>query len=350
MKIIFLYAELMPNLIPVFNSLVKHHSSQIWVFHWDHKKKTPYLPDAREGVIFYRRSEYTLRRMKQTIEGIDPDLIYVAGWMDRAYLAISVRYRRKGVPIVVGFDDWWKGTARQRIGALLSPLLTKVLFSHAWVAGPRQYEFAKRLGFKDQFIVPNLLSCDTNLFAAACQTLAIKQVHYPNVFLYVGRFSPEKGIGVLSVAFEKYRTEFKGTWKLICVGNGPLLGMLSGKSGIEVKQFSSQTDLMEMMQKSGIFVLASLRDFSPLVVHEAASAGLPMILSSNVGNIPLFMIHNYNGMVFGSGSADALAETMHRMANLRPEELVLMGKRSYELSRRITPEISAASFVSSVTR
>jgi len=346
MNIVFLYAELMPNLISVIKTLITTYSAQVHIVYWDLKKRTPYVPDAIEGLTLYKRSQHGFREIKRVLADLNPDAIYVVGWMDYAYLAIVAMYRRRGVPVIVGFDDWWKGTLRQSIARVFSPILTKVLFSHAWVAGPRQYEYAKRLGFSDRNIIPNLLSCDTDLFNQAYQSLKTKRDDYPKVFLYIGRFSSEKGINLLAAGFEKYRTTLKGTWKLVCVGNGPLLNVLVGRPNIEVREFTSQSDLLKLMERSGIFVLTSLRDFSPLVVHEAACSGLPMILSSNVGNIPLFMIHNYNGVVFESGSVDDLAKAMHRISSKPSEELILMGKRSHELSRRINPEITSASFMS----
>lgn len=348
MNIVFLYSELMPNLIPVFKVLIYEYSADIHVVYWDYKKKTPYVPVGMRGLTLYPRSEYGCKEIQQLLRNVGPDLIYAAGWMDYAYLRIIPEYRRKGVPIIVGLDDWWQGTPKQRIASFCSPILTKVFYSHAWVSGPRQYEYAKRLGFIDSTILQNLLTADFELFAQGCDALRTKSKAYPNVFLYIGRFSPEKGTELLAAGFEKYRTAFGGTWNLICIGNGPLANVLSGRPNIQVLDFSSQSELVEAMKKSGVFVMPSLRDFSPLAVHEAACAGMPMILSSNVGNIPLFMIHDYNGFVFNSGSVEDLAKTMYRVSNTPPEKLVLMGERSHKLSYRVNPELSAASLVSCI--
>jgi len=348
MKIIFLYSELQPYLLPVFKILIEKHSVQIHIVYWDQniRKKTPYIPDDIKGLFLYPRSKYGFREIMNVCRDVNPDAIFVSGWMDYIYLGITSIYRRRGVPIIVGFDDIWLGTFRQSIAQVLSPLFTKILFSHAWVSGPRQYEYAKRLGFKDRFVFPNLYSCNFDLFNEAFKSISIKKNNYPKAFLFVGRFAPEKNIKLLVSAFEKYRETFKGTWKLICIGNGPLLDLLLNHPDIEVNQFSSQSEIIKSMARSGVFVLASLKDVSPLVVHEAACAGLPMILSSNIGNIPLFMIHNYNGVVFNSGSVDDLAKSMCLMANKSTEDLIFMGEKSHQLACRITPEITAASFVS----
>ena len=348
MKVVFLYSEPMPNVITVIKALIRIYSAEIHVVYWDRKKQTPFTVNGIDGVTFYERSKYGFDDIKKLINKVCPNAIYVVGWMDYTYLGITALYRSQGIPIFVGFDDIWEGTLRQVVASLFSPILTKIFFSHAWVSGPRQYEYAKRLGFSDKHIVSNLLTCDSNLFEVAFDDLHIKQKNYPNVFLFVGRFAPAKGINLLVDAFEKYRLEYNGDWKLICIGNGPLLSELTDHPNIEVYDFSSQSELVNRMRLSGVFVLASVRDVSPVVVHEAACAGLPMILSSSIGNIPLFMIHKYNGLVFDSGSSDSLALAMHHMATKSADDLVLMGKNSHDLSRRISPEISAASFVSCI--
>lgn len=349
MRIIFLYSELMPNAVRLFETLVEMYEADVHVVYWDNNKRTPYQADTNSGINYYRRSEFNYKTLRALLKTVAPDCVYVAGWMDALYLRVAMPERARGVPVVTGFDDWWQGTVRQNCGRLLSPILTRALFSHAWVAGPRQYEYAKRLGFRDSAILPNLLSCDTRLFGQAYHHLPEKIRNYPRTFLYAGRFSAEKGITLLAEAFRAYQTTFGGEWRLTCIGNGPLSGPLMSVPHVEVRDFVSQRHLMEAMRDAGVFVLASTLDFSPLVVHEAACAGLPLILSSNVGNMQTFMIDGYNGSVFESGSVDGLVESMNLMSHKSVTELALMGHRSRRLSKRMSPEFCAASLVSSLS-
>lgn len=338
----------MPNLITLLKAIVKISNAEIHVVYWDHKKKTPYRPPEIEKIFYYKRSEYNYKKIRQLLQLIEPKAIYIAGWMDYSYVASVIPFRRKGIPIIPGFDDWWKGTFRQHIASFFSFILTKLIFSHAWVSGPRQYEYAKRLGFKDTSIIMNLLSCDTETFSEAFKSIEKKKIYYPKLFLYVGRFSPEKGTQLLAPAYKIYKEKYKGTWKLVCIGNGPLLNTLTESSNIEVHPFSDQSKLSEFMSETGALILPSLRDFSPLVVHEAACAGLPMVLSSNTGNIPIFMIHNHNGLIFDSGSPESLAYAMNSISQKSTSQLINMGQKSHELSNRVTPEISAATFLSTI--
>ncbi len=349
MKIVFLYGAPMPNLMCVLTELVRSYNVEVHLVYRDQAKRTPYKPDAQNLIHLYPRSEYQYARLRDLLSRIRPDVIYVAGWTDLGYLRVVMAFKRSGIPVVVGFDGWWSGSLRERFITLVSPFVLRYLFSHAWIPGPRQYELAKRLGFPDDSILFNSLSCDTNLFSVTEADIERKAVNYPRSFLYVGRFSPEKGVRVLAEAFRMYRLSCPEGWGLTCIGHGTLEPVLH-VDGIEVRCFREQALLREAMMQSGAFIMPSLKDRSPLAVHEAACAGLPLLLTTNVGNIPNFMINGYNGLVVPHGSAEALSDGMVYLSTLSVRELVAMSLRSLQLSRRVTPQVAAASLLSCVMR
>ncbi len=346
MKILYLYAELSPYLRPVFETYVNTYGVELHVVHWDYLRLTPYQPPLMNGVSYYKRSECNLERLEKLAEDIVPDLIYVVGWMDMDYLRITRKWRARGVPVVVGFDDVWCGNVRQQVGSLVMRSIGRLFFSHAFVSFARQYEFAKRFGFKDGNIISNLLSCDTNLFHESYAKLPTKGRHYPHTFVYIGRFSQEKGIDLLAQAFKLYRHEFGGSWNLLCVGGGKLRHLLEDIEHLQVLDFVDQTAMLSIFDTSGAFIMPSYKDMCPLAVHEAASACLPLILSSGVGNKSTFLIDGFNGFSFDSSSVRSLAVAMHKLSSLADAALIEMSERSYVLSKRVSPEMSAASLMS----
>lgn len=346
MKILYLYAELSPYLRPVFETYVKTYGVELHVVHWDHLRLTPYQPALMDGVYYYKRTETNLAKLKKMTEEIAPDLIYVVGWMDMDYLRITRKWRARGVPIVVGFDDVWCGNFRQQLGSLIMKSIGRLFFSHAFVSFARQYEFAKRMGFKDENIISNLLSCDTSLFHGSHSKLPAKGINYPHTFVYIGRFSQEKGIDLLVEAFKLYRNEFAGSWSLLCVGGGNLRCLFEGVENLKVLDFVDQTEMLSILDTSGAFVMPSYKDMCPLAVHEAASACLPLILSSGVGNKSTFLIDGFNGFSFSSSSVRGLALAMHKISSLADSELIEMSEHSYVLSKRVSPEMTAASLMS----
>ncbi|MDG2252945.1 MAG: glycosyltransferase family 4 protein [Methylophilaceae bacterium] len=338
-KILFLYSHMVPSWMPVFQELVIN-GSVVDVIHWDKKSKTPYIPSNQDGVTFHPRSKFNQEMLNAHLYDFNPDLIFISGWMDKGYLLSAFRARKNDIPVIFGCDDWWTGSLRQRMASFIPQFLRQSVISHAWVSGPRQYEYCKRLGFCDDEIVFNFLTCDTNNFSSKNMN---NNHNNKNQFLYVGRFSQEKGIKTLVNGFNYYIKELEGTWGLTCIGNGPLKNVLTESNNIEVLEFMSPEGLSSHFSDSGAFVLPSDRDFSPLVVHEATSAGKPLILSSNVGNAATFAIHKFNSLIFTAMCEKSLGHAFKKMEDYSIKERSIMGSNSLKLSLRNTPEIAAAS-------
>ena len=164
MKILYLYSELMGYQIPIFKEYVNKHCASVDVVYWDKNKFTNYIPPKIEGVNFYKRSQFNYKNISDLTLNNNYSIIYISGWMDFDYLRIVFAERKKGIPVVTGFDDIWRRTIRQSFGAICFPFIKSFLFTHAWVAGPLQFEYAKKLGFKNSEIIFNCLSADINLF------------------------------------------------------------------------------------------------------------------------------------------------------------------------------------------
>lgn len=344
MNILFLYAQMVPSWKCVFEELVKK-GYHIHVVHWDHKKKTPYEPELINGVTYYKRSCLSKKELKTLAVNLNPRIIFVSGWMDWDYLFACFFLRRIGLPVVFGCDDWWRNTLKQKIGSLIPNFLRRKLISHGWVAGPRQYEYCKRLGFEDNEIIHNFLTCDTKFFNVSSLTPPPPK---NRTFIFVGRFSEEKGVRNLIKAYNYYKAALGGTWRLICVGNGPLKKKIADVDDIEIKDFSNMHQLRNFYARSSVFVLPSFRDFSPLVLHEAVSMGLPILISDKIGNAAHYSVKGYNSIEFSSDNWLELASCLHKFEKFDTSKLEMMGSNSLTLSVRNNPKIAAESFLSIV--
>lgn len=341
MRIVFLYAEMVPSWIPTLKTLVANYQAEVIFVHWNGQQaKTPFVPPAIHGVSFIPRSGLDSAEIQSLIYEKPTDIVVISGWMDKGYLSAVRKIKAQGVPIVACFDDWWIGSIRQKVGALVFPFHFRNFFSHAWVAGPRQYEFARRLGFDDGAIIHNLLTCDVDLFRAAANPNEPKQ----DFFLYVGRFAEEKGIRTLAAANAILRGATPSP-PLRCYGNGPLEDILR-ESGAEVHEFSDQPTLAKLMATARAVIVPSKRDFSPLVLHEATCAGAPVIVSDMVGNKDAYAINNWNSKVFKANRADSLADAIGHVSAWTADQCKLAGQRSLELSMNNSPSICAASLLS----
>jgi glycosyltransferase involved in cell wall biosynthesis len=346
MKILYLYSELMGYQIPIFKEYVIKYNAEVHVLHWDHKKLTPYKPPVYNNIYYYNRSSFTLKKLKEFVLNLNPDIVYISGWMDKGYLAAVRPLRKNGIPVITGMDDiWWK-TIRQRVASILFPPFRKVFFSHAWVAGPYQFEFAKRLGFKNTEIIHNCLSGDIEIFNKAyIQSIGKKKKIYPHRLLYAGRLETTKGINILIQAWDALKEKRKD-WELCIIGNGSLYDFIASHNDIVVFNFMQPEVLVKEIENSGCYILPSIFEPWALVLHEFSAAGLPIICSDVCGAAPVFVIPGYNGFTFKAGDVFDLEQKMLRIINSSDDELIHMAENSHNSGQKITPEIAAASFIS----
>lgn len=345
LKILYLYSELVGYQIPIFREYVSEYDAEVHVVHWDKNKLKPYEPQAIKGVTYYKRSEFNKDTILSLTLQISPDLIYISGWMDNGYLYVTKKLKKKGTPIVTAFDDIWKGSFRQRLGALVFPILYKKYFTHAWVAGAYQFEFAKKMGFKNIEIIFNMLTADTLIFGKdKCGEM--KKLNEQKSFIYVGNFREVKGTDILIEAFNLYTEKYKGNWGLICIGNGEFEENLRRDKKIRVYSFSTSSEIRELSKTANVFILPSRNDQWGVVVHEFACLGMPLLLSENVGARTEFFINKFNGFQFHEDSSTQLAKSMKKFEDLDYNKLIIMGENSKMLSEKINIKTSAANFIS----
>jgi glycosyltransferase involved in cell wall biosynthesis len=272
--------------------------------------------------------------------------------MDKGYLKAIRPLRKEGVLVVTAFDDIWFKTFRQTIASILFPFFKSFFYSHAWVAGPYQYEFAKRLGFKNNEIIFNCLSADTELFNTVySNSIVNKKANYPHKFLYAGRFEKVKGVDILVDAWNNIKArKASKDWELTLIGNGSLYESKSILSDIKIINFLQPEELAIEIEKYGCFVLPSRSEQWGLVLHEFAAAGFPIICSDKCGAAPVFVTTNYNGYTFKQNNIQDLERQMLKIINASDAELLYFADNSHSVGQKITPALSAASFMSIINK
>lgn len=335
-KIVYLYAEIMSYNVAIFKEYVQNHNSEVHVVCWDIQKKTPYKPPQIENVFYYGKSDFNSKTLVEFVKSLNPILIVTSGWMDKFYINACKKLRVLNIPILAVSDTQYYGTIRQRLGIYYFKFFYKRAFTHLWVAGPLQFEYAKRLGFKNNEIIFNFLSADLSIFNTYYNnTINLKKNNYPHQFLFVGRFAPEKGLNVLLDAWNAI--EDKKDWKLMMLGNGPLKEQLQNYNDIKVLDFVQPEELEDIIKQSGCLLLPSIKEPWALVLQEFSAAGLPIIASNVCGAIPYFLINSFNGFIFESRNFTDLKKKMEQVIKLSDDDLFKMSLSSHNLGQRITP-------------
>lgn len=338
--ILYLYREIMPYSIPVLKELV-NKGYEIHVVQDDLRKLTPYIPDDILGVTYYNRTEFDYSSLKSFTLKIDPVLVFINDRTIPLYNKIGILSKKNNVPVITGNDTPWYG-GRQWFNVFTSFFRHKRFFSHMVVAGMRQYEYAKKLGFSNENIVFPMYSADVSVFNN--KELETNRFKNKRDLLFVGRFAKVKGLDVLVKAWQLI--ENKNGAKLILVGSGDLLKEFTLSEDIEVHKFSNQKELLRLTESCRGFVLPSVFEPWGVVIHELAAAGLPIIASNVCGAVSHLVINNYNGYVIKPNDIDALKIAISKLLDLNSDQLLDMGRNSRKLSQSISPEMVAAAILS----
>ena len=190
---------------------------------------------------------------------------------------------------------------------------------------------------KEKIIFPQYCA-DTPLFQQAYGN----SVSDRKGILFLGRLHSVKGIDMLINVHKELFYSGKISDKLIIVGDGPLKNTLElSAEHIEYYPFMSQKEILSIMSKAKYFCLPSNSEPWGVVIHEAAAAGLPIVTTTNCGAASSFVKQGYNGYFFEPGNAFKLKDILLKMNEKNQQEIHNMGKRSFELSKQIHPEMWA---------
>ncbi|NDJ57182.1 glycosyltransferase family 4 protein [Enterobacteriaceae bacterium 4M9] len=128
-------------------------------------------------------------------------------------------------------------------------------------------------------------------------------------FLYVGRLSREKNLSILIEVFNQTQH------RLIIAGSGEELAILKDKAtnNVTFLGYVDNKSLVEIYAECDCFVLPSLSEPWGLVVEEALSMGLPVIVSDKVGCYE-DMVNVHNGIIFDATDPNSLLLAINNMA------------------------------------
>ncbi len=330
-KVAFLYSEVAGYFMACARELAK--SAEVLIVRWPVNKEAPFRLTEEEGIRIVDKSSLDPAQLVQLVRDFDPDILVCSGWMDKTYLEISRKFRKK-IPVVLTLDNHWTGSLRQRIARLYSPFFLKKIFTHAWVPGQPQRQFAKKLGFDR--ILTDFYCCDADFFNRIFQsTFSPKKSNSPKRFLYVGRYVRHKGIFEMFQAFIDLQNEMPNEWELWCLGTGDQWDKRIEHPKIKHFGFVQPGDLEPYIAQTTAYVLPSQFEPWGVSVQEFAICGFPLILSDAVGSREKFLVNN--GFVFKNGSTEDLKSVMKKMILLDRSELIRMSEESHQLGTHLTP-------------
>lgn len=130
--------------------------------------------------------------------------------------------------------------------------------------------------------------------------------------LFIGHPWYLKGVDILIRAFNDVSPEYPG-WTLRIVGHLPekelYRDLYAGNPRIEFMEAVMADDVVPLMRRCSIFVLASRSEGMPRVIIEAMASG-KLVIASRVGGIPHYLRHGETALLFDPGDLGGLRELM----------------------------------------
>ena len=174
------------------------------------------------------------------------------------------------------------------------------------------------------------------------------------VLLIVARLSEEKGILPFLEATEGLDLEDRHRLTVLIAGSGPLRKVLTqwiGRHSLDIRLlgYREQWQIAELYARADGFCLPSISDPNPISVIEALWAGLPLLLSSRVGNHPECLKNGKNGFLFDSDKPESIAQAIWQWLGQSYDELKTFSENSLEIARSgFDPDTAISNFLDQV--
>lgn len=265
----------------------------------------------------------------EALDELGPDVVFVPGWsMVEAILALQWCAARS-VPSVIMSEstrhDFERGFVRERIKKSIVANASAML-----VGGSAHKKYAGQLGFDPAKIffgydIVNNADFETGAVEAKKNEAAHRsRLQLPeNFFFCAARLIEKKNFERLLEAYADYiKRSNTEPWHLVVAGPGPLRRRIDDKIeelGIkEHVQMLGALDYDDMKVCYGLanaLVHASTTEQWGLVVNEAMSAGLPILVSERCGCADDLVEHGRNGFVFDPYDIAAISDALYSISD-----------------------------------
>lgn len=336
--ILFLFTELAGYIIAGLKHFADQYPVEIHVIRYPVNREAPFnFSFENAHITYYQRENLDAVELIRLAGDINPDIIFCSGWTDKGYLKVCHTYH-KMIPVVLTLDNPWKNTLKQHIATLVGPYYLRQYFTHCWVPGVNQKNYAVKLGFPTDKIQLGFYSCDFELFHSQyLSNRQKKEKNFPRKIIYVGRYVKLKGIQELWDAFIQFHNTHQSDWELWCLGKGDLEPQFPSHPKIKNIGFVQPSEMNRYIEQCGVFILPTHTDHWGVVIHEFAAAGFPILSTTAAVAASTFVKDQFNGFLFNHNNPEDLLNVIEKVTRLTDDELLAMGDRSAEMATQITP-------------
>jgi glycosyltransferase involved in cell wall biosynthesis len=276
-----------------------------------------------------------IRKFSRILKENNIGVVCIPGYGRPEYVILLALCTIMGRHVILFAESWYGASSiveRMKAGILKSTC------DGYLVSGERaRMHFADRLGINERKILTGYSVVDNQHFASSSSSSSKET---GKELLCVARFAEEKNLSLLIDAFVKSVMPEQG-WRLTLVGGGPQEEELRFKAHshpVTLLAWQPYNALPALYQHADVFVLPSIFEPWGLVVNEAMAAGLPVLLSHEVGCLPDLLQEGVNGWSFPSKNEGSLLTVLNQIAGLGAGKLKDMGEASRKIISNFSPE------------
>ena len=239
------------------------------------------------------------------------DIVYVCGgsWQYKGAIAGKLA----GKKVIWHLNDTYLPWLFRKIFSLLSSLADGYIYASERTKN--YYRPCIKSG-KPEFVIPSPV--DTEMFDPLYHYDGdedlLERWSGKTVIGTVSNVNPIKGLETLILAASILNRQFDN---LVFVIVGPIftsqqqyfeqLQSLCDKLLVDNVEFvGARSDVRPLLERFNIYFCSSRAESSPIAVWEAMSMG-KLIVSTNVGDVPLYVKHNHNGFIVDVGDSKSMS-------------------------------------------
>ena len=287
-------------------------------------------------------------RIKDALRVCSPDAVAIPGWSDKGAMAALEWCMQTGTPPILMSESTALDEPRVRWREWIKRRIVR-LCSTGLVGGQRHMDYLIELGMPRDQIFTGYDVVDNDYFARSANEVRSQKIEVrkkyglpENYFLASARFIEKKNLVTLLRAYASYRelgekTEGSSLWDLVLLGDGPLRETLNAQCStlnlrghVLLPGFKQYNELPVYYALAKAFVHASTTEQWGLVVNEAITSALPVIVSNRCGCVPELV--QDNGFIFDPMNHHELASRLFEMASLSDHERERFGHASGKIA------------------
>ena len=277
------------------------------------------------------------------------DAVWLHGYAYALDVLAFLAARSRGLPVFYRSEthlglqrSGWKRRLRDGVLSLAAPFVDRFL-----AIGTANRDYYRALGVPEHRICDVPYTVDNDRFIAAAASTSDERAAMraklgvpPGrpVVLYASKFIPRKHPDDLVKAIGRLRDEgVEAT--LLMVGSGEMEAALRSlvvdynlADRVVFAGFVNQAELPKVYAASDVFVLPAENEPWGLIVNEVMCAGVPVVVTAEVGCVPDLVHDGVNGLLTQACDVASLTAALRRLV-LDDQGRAAMGRKGLEMIR-----------------